>query len=120
MNFTLFPDYLIASGNSSTYNVLVQKKPKRDIGHNPQLDPEGSRMPPRRIPISISLSDGLSIPDIDKDEIELYEVLDENGMYLAMFTTEQEFISFIFTLKTTVEFRIYFEEYILQGYLNIL
>lgn len=118
MTFALFPDYVMA-GDRSSYTILVQQKPKRDLGHNPQLDPEGSRIPSKRVPISISISDGLSIPYFDKNEIDSFDVIDENGIYLASLTTEHEFVSFIFTLDKPVEIRINLNEYILQGYLNI-
>lgn len=118
MTFAIFPDYVIA-GNRSSYTILVQRKPNGDLGHNTQLDPEGNRIPSRKFPVSISLSDGLSMPNFDKCEIDSFDIIDENGIYLASFSTEQEFVSFIFTLDKPVEIRINLKEYILQGYLNI-
>ncbi len=117
MTFALLPDRIMA-GNSTSYTILVQKKSKEDSRHNQDLSPVGNRMPPRLLPILIS-QEGLSIPDVNNDEIILYEVIDQYGTYLATFTTEAEFISFIFMNEGSIEIRIYLDEYILQGYLSL-
>lgn len=117
MTFALLPEHIMAE-NSTSYTILVQKKPKEDSRHNQDLSPVGSRMPPRPLPILIS-QEGLSIPDINNDEITLYEVIDEYGTCLATFTTEAEFISFIFMNEGTIEIRFHLDEYILQGYLSL-
>lgn len=63
--------------------------------------------------------EGISISGMDFSEITLYEVLDKDGFTLASFESEQEFITYIFTLEETVGIRLYLDGFVLSGFLNI-
>lgn len=88
-----------------------------DLG---QIDPKPTkkRSGGQLIPCEITV-DGISISGMDTSGISLYEALDINGVQLASFESEQEFISYLFTVEETVKIRFYIDGFTLSGFLYI-
>lgn len=88
-----------------------------DLG---QIDPKPTkkRSGGQLIPCEITLN-GISISGMDTSGISLYEVLDINGVPLSSFETEEEFLTYIFTLEETVGIRLYLDGLVLSGFLYI-
>lgn len=80
--------------------------------------PTRKRSGGQRLPCEITLN-GISISGMDTSGISLYEVLDIDGIALASFETEQEFLACLFTLEQTVGIRLYLDGFVLSGFLNI-
>ena len=68
MGGILFPNPIMA-GNKISYTVPMHKQPKRQTGHNKDLDEEGLRMPPKPISCFINKTDGVTINGI-RDWVE--------------------------------------------------
>lgn len=63
--------------------------------------------------------DGLTIPGYDVEDILSYEVFTVDGDPVAVFTEEEDFISFIFTATGAYEIRLQFEEITLTGFISL-
>lgn len=90
-----------------------------DLDHG-QIDPKPTkkRSGGQLIPCEITV-DGIFIPSINTSEINLYEVLDLNGLPLVSFETEHAFLTYILTMKETVKIRFYLDGFVLSGFLYL-
>lgn len=80
--------------------------------------PTKKRSGSHQIPCEISM-DGISISGMDTSDIYLFEVRNDNGELLNSFVSEHEFITYLYTFDETVEIRLYFEDFVLRGFLHL-
>ena len=92
--------------------VPVKKENKKE------LPPKGWRVPGRIMYCSISIENGVELPGVAKEEIESFEVYDDAGFCLAIFSDESDFIEFFFENSEIIgEVRFLTTNYIFVGYL---
>ncbi len=89
------------------------------MGPEVSIDDEGRRVPTRPLQCTIDPENGVTIPLVDKAEIELYEIYSEDEVCIIATPVEAEFIDTLFSLTGTLEIRISTTEYIYAGYVNI-
>lgn len=112
---TLFPPLLCNGETTESFIVYLSGDPDpTDMDQRPTRKRSGGQ----RLPCEITLN-GISISGIDTSGISLYEVLDIDGITLASFETEQDFLTYLFTLEETVGIRLYLDGFVLSGFLNI-
>lgn len=80
--------------------------------------PGRNRMPARPTICTISLN-GINIPNVSSQDIYFFEIYDSQENILGTYSTEQDFISFIYGITGTVEIRFHLDGYVLHGYLNL-
>ncbi|MCM1140180.1 MAG: hypothetical protein NC453_16565 [Muribaculum sp.] len=91
------------------------------VGSDPtEMDPPPTkrRAGSQTIPCEISI-EKVDLSGIDISGISLYEVHDINGVTLASFESEQEFITYIFTMEETVGIRLHLDGFVLSGFLYL-
>lgn len=81
-------------------------------------DPPKHRSHTRSLICTIS-SNGVCIPTVLPDDIYLYEVNDSTGRCMASFTSEEDFISFIFSTHGIVEIKFFVDGAIFQGCVSL-
>ena len=95
-----------------TVPVKKERKEKKDP------DPKGRRMPGHVMYCSISIENGVEVPGVAKEEIDSFEVYDDAGFCLAVFSDESDFIEFFFENSEIIgEVRFLTTNYIYVGYL---
>lgn len=105
-----------------TYTVTTFVQSKFSIGNdddNKNRDNDGYRAPSRPITIYISETEGLQIPQVNKDEIISYSIYNEDEVCVSTFTDETDFVNFVFSWTGTVQVRIEFEDYYLVGWMEL-
>lgn len=114
LGMLLHPMSIFADENI-TYivNVTTITEPE-----NPDEAPTKIRTPPHIIVCTIT-KNGITVPSISKDEIYLYDIYDLSGDCLASFGSEQDFISFIYSVSDTIEIRLHTNKCVLRGYLYL-
>lgn len=114
----LFPNSVMA-GNQTTYSVPVKKKQKNGDVVDMKVDEGGRRSPSMPLCCTISKTDGVNITGLSEDII-IYEVRDvSNETTLVSFTSESDFLDYLFL--QTGDFQLYFEteNYQVAGYITI-
>lgn len=91
---------------------------RTQLVHNPKNDPDGNRVPSRPIFITINVN-GVTIQSSDKSEATSYVIYDEDGMLIASYADDKEFAAAIFSMSGTIQIRIEFDDYALQGWLTL-
>ncbi len=89
-----------------------------DDGKVPELPGRGNRLPSRRLECIIT-HEGITIPGYNTEDILAYEIYTVDGVPVASFVDEEDFITFIFSAEGAYEIRLQFEEVILKGYINL-
>ncbi len=107
-----------ASATDDTTYELTLTEAWDDPDYPIDPPPHKHRMPPKPIYCTIT-SDNIIISSTNADDIGTYEVFDIDGVCVAIFENEQDFISYIFSTSGTIEIRFHLDEYILQGYLSL-
>ena len=109
---TLFPPFLCNGERTESFILYLSGDPDPT-----EVDPGPTkkRSKGKQLPCEITI-DGISISGVDTSGINLYEVLDIDGITLASFETEQEFLTYLFTLEETVGIRLYFDGFVLSGF----
>lgn len=79
--------------------------------------PVRHRTPPRPIICTIT-PDGVKIPSVNTEDIIGYDVFSPVGNCIASFTSEQDFISFIYGIHGIFEIRIHVDGYVYHGCAN--
>lgn len=79
--------------------------------------PVRHRTAPRPIICAITPS-GVNIPSVNTQDIIAYDVCSPAGDCIASFTSEQDFISFIYSINGIFEIRIHLESHLLRGYIQ--
>lgn len=93
--------------------VRLQLEPE----YVPEPDDEGHRAPSRLITATIT-PEGIVLPEQYSQSITLYEVYDENGEPLVEFSSESDFIDYVYASDSDVlEIRLHLDGYILRGFL---
>lgn len=114
----LFPDSIMA-GNKTSYTVAMHKQPKRQTGHNKDLDEEGLRMPPMPISCFINKTDGVTIIGVPEDIIN-YEIWDiSHEVNIGFFSEESDFIDYLFLQTGDFQLNFETENYHVFGYITI-
>lgn len=111
LSFSAFAD----DDSSTTYTVEVAQSIDPYIVDD---GPVRHRTPPRPLICTIS-PNGINIQSVNTEEITAYDIYDTEGGCIASFTTEQDFISFIYSLDGTVEIRIHTDGYVFHGYVQL-
>jgi len=133
MMIAIFPE-TVAAGNEPAYSIQMSKQPTPPPAPNPNpnpdpnpdpyidpydpdIDEEGHRAPARPFNCIISPI-GIDIPSIDKNDIISFEVYDQNGICIACFIDEQDFLSFLFSTSGAVEIIFRTDGYLLRGFID--
>lgn len=101
--------------SSTTYSVSVTQSSEPyyiDDG------PVRHRTPPKSIICTIT-PDGVNIPSVSAEDIIAYDVFSPVGDCIASFTSEQDFISFIYGINGTFEIRIHIDGYVFHGFAQL-
>lgn len=104
-----------ASAKNETAKTVPLKMEKYEETRLPP-DRHGRRAPSAPVICTIDPT-GISIAGIDTTSISLYEVYDADGELLAAYSTEADFISYIFQIQEEVEIRFHTADAILSGWL---
>lgn len=101
--------------NSMTYSISVTQSSEPyyiDDG------PVRHRTPARPIICTIT-PDSVNIPSVNTENIIAYDVFSPAGNCIASFTSEQDFISFIYDINGTFEIRIHIDGYVFHGFAQL-
>lgn len=114
----LFPDSIMA-GNKTSYTIAMHKQPKRQTGHNKDLDEEGLRMPSMPISCFINKTDGVIIMGVPEDIIN-YEIWDiSHEVNIGAFSEESDFIDNLFLQTGDFQLNFETENYHVFGYIYL-
>lgn len=102
----------VHADSALTYSVSVTQSPEPYYIDDGQVR---HRTPSRPIICTIT-PDGVNIPSVNTEDIITYDVFSSGGDCIASFTSEQDFISFLFSIKGTFEIRIHIDGYVFHGY----
>lgn len=80
--------------------------------------PVRHRTPPKSIVCTITPY-GVTIPSVNVEDIIAYDVFTPVGDCIASFTSEQDFISFIYGINGTFEIRIHIDGYVFHGFTQL-
>ena len=80
--------------------------------------PVRHRTPPKSIVCTITPY-GVNIPSVNVEDIIAYDVFTPVGDCIASFTSEQDFISFIYGINGTFEIRIHIDGYVFHGFTQL-
>ncbi len=84
----------------------------------PDIDPEDIRRCPSRLfHITISLENGIIVPEELQEEILTFEAYDEAGNCMAVFADEASFIEFFFSTEEIAMVRFTTASYVYTGWL---
>lgn len=103
------------SAEKSKTKTVPLKKEKREETELPP-DSWSQRMPATPVMCVIS-ENGITIEGIDSGHITSYEVYDEDGHCLTSYSSERDFIAFIFQTESEVELRLYTNNFVYSGWL---
>lgn len=106
----------VAFAEQSKTKTVPLKKEKREETELPP-DSWSQRMPAAPVMCVIS-ENGIAIEDLDPSEFTLYEVYDEDGACQASYSSERDFIAFIFQTEGDTELRLYTDHFIYSGWLQ--
>lgn len=111
----LSPTTFAFADSPTTYSVSVTQSSEPDY-----IDdvPVRHRTPARPIICTIT-PDGVNIPSVDTEDIIAYDVFSPAGDCIASFTSEQDFITFIYGINGTFEIRIHIDGYVFHGYVDL-
>ena len=99
--------------------IILDKQPKeKDPNNRPGNNPDGNRMPPRPILCTISIEHGIEC-EIAAEETLSYEIRTEDGICLASFTDESDFIQMLFSVPGNYQIRFLTDDYIYTGYIAV-
>jgi hypothetical protein len=105
--------HVLADNDTPIYTFNVNQSPEPYY-----IDDGPVRHRSPSIPIVCTISSiGVFIPSITSDEILLYEVYNSDGDCIGSFTSDLDFISFIYKIKGYFEIRIHIEGYVFHGYI---
>ncbi|MDE6768991.1 MAG: hypothetical protein K2J78_04610 [Muribaculaceae bacterium] len=110
----IFPSDSTANNDSDIRSILLQR-----VDDHIEYTPAGMRSPTRPIYCTITQQEGIDIPSVDKSEIMLYEIYDEEDNNIFTSVEEETFIDYIFTTTGTVRILLHLPEYNLVGYLTL-
>ncbi|MDE6074461.1 MAG: hypothetical protein K2J42_08925 [Muribaculaceae bacterium] len=80
-------------------------------------DNNGRRTAPRPIHITISTTDGVSIPNVDKSEVSSYEIYDNDGYCLASYINDKDFARHIFSTDGILQIKLLMKDRLLIGWI---
>lgn len=115
---SILPLELKAIESNSKITTTVTKQPSSNNGLKIEVDPEGKRVPGRRIACTIDFESGVDIAGIEKNEIISYEIVEE-GNVLCVSTNEIDFVEALFSFTGVIQIRFITNEYILTGYIHL-
>ena len=81
-------------------------------------DPVRHRSQAKKILCTIS-QDGVNIPSVTPEEIISYDVYSSEGDCIASFTSEMDFVSFLYGISGTFEIRIHIEGSVFHGFISL-
>lgn len=113
------PSTVHAVGENVSHVIQMRKRPSTTIDREIDIDCEGHRMPSRPILCSISNSTGIDIASIDKNEIQSFEIYDNQDICIYSSPNDLDFIHMLFSLNGSFELRFVIDEYILVGYISV-
>ncbi len=113
------PSAVHAGGGSSSHVIQMRKQPSTTIDREIDIDCEGHRMPSRPIFCNISISTGIDIASIDKNEIQSFEIYDDQNICIYSSSDELDFIHVLFSLNGSFELKFVIDNYILVGYISV-
>lgn len=108
----------MASNPQRQLVVTLKKLPTKNSIPPDELDAEGRRTPSKPT-ICIISEIGIEIGEFENSQIYLYEVYGSDGLFLASFNSESEFLSFLFQSFGELNIRFYTADYILQGWVDM-
>lgn len=104
----------VALAEKSKTKTVPVKKEKHEETELPP-DSWSKRMPSAPVMCVIS-ENGITIDGADTNEITLYEVYDDSGYCLVSYSSERDFISFLYNTDMDVELRLYADGYVYSGW----
>lgn len=110
---TLLLPGMVSAEKSKTKTVPVKKEKREETELPP--DSWSKRMPSAPVMCVIS-ENGITIEGVDSGEITSYEVYDEDGSCVASYSSERDFISFLYNTDMDVELRLYADGYVYSGW----
>lgn len=108
--------FIMDASEDNTKIVYVSQQPLPGAPIDEDLI--GHRSISRLIPVLIDNVKGIDIPGKESSEIVYFEIYDEEGVLLSTFYDEYKFAAFVLSRVNTVEIRIYFDSYLLRGFVN--
>ncbi|MDE6336141.1 MAG: hypothetical protein K2L34_06190, partial [Muribaculaceae bacterium] len=103
----------LSAESNHSYEVSLQVRDKVELKHG------GRRSLSRPIFCIITQQNGIDIPSVDKSEIMLYEIYDEEDNNIFTSVEEETFIDYIFTTTGTVRILLHLPEYNLVGCITL-
>lgn len=108
------PAYAFADDMPSI-TVGVTQKPEPD-----HIDDDPVRHRSRAKIIFCTISPyGVDIPSVAPEEVISYEVCSTEGDCIASFSSEMDFVSFLYGVSGTFEIRIHIEGYVFIGFISL-
>lgn len=104
--------------SESIYDVYLYQEPAYEIPEPPPVEPvKENRKPAKRIIATLSVANGIEISGVDVSDIYSFEIYDENGGCLGIFSDLEDFVQVIFLYNESLKIRLLTAEYALVGYL---
>lgn len=99
--------------NTTSKSIPVKREKRQET--EIRIDPWGHRTPSAPIICTVSETH-LTIAGIDNSQFSYFEAYDVDGILIASFFTEAEFISFLLQSDEEIELRIYTDDYVFSGW----
>jgi len=110
---------MITHAETSEYILYLHKQTNTNKDHNQTLDRDGQRAPVRPIVLYIYQNEGVSIPDVNKEEIISYSIYNDKGILESSFIDDVEFTSYIFSLSGVFNIVLNLKDYTLCGWMTL-
>lgn len=118
--FALYPfQHLSANTNAESISIIITKEYQQPDDENRDNPTKGHRVPPRPVYCYISAASGISVSDPECAEIISFEIKDEDGNTLFITSSEEDFISCIFTLDGCIQILLYTHQHVYSGYIDL-
>ena len=102
------------------YPIALTVLSENNYDESPEFDSKvGPRSVSRIYYCTVSNKNGILSQEFDKLQIRLFEVCDDKGNCLGLFSDERQFLSVLFSTEGEYEIRFYFDDYILYGWLSL-
>lgn len=79
----------------------------------------GNRLPSKPMEGVISHSDGVEISGVETEGISVFEIYDKNGMLMASYLDEHDFVDYLFTLHGEFELCFRSSDFYLTGCIEL-
>lgn len=94
----IFVPHSVSADTDETSSFPVTQTDSNGPHSDDEDTHKGNRIPARHLECTVSIDAGVFIPSVDSSEIISYEIYDSTGNQTAIFSMEEDFVEYFFTL----------------------